>query len=166
MKIIYCHHANRLKRNPPSQNDDITNLGKKDAKIVAKLFKEMNLSKSIKAIYSSKFFRCTKTAKIINKYLNVPIIIDDRLNEYRSNKGETWVDTQNRTTSLLKEIIAKYEDDECVICVTSGINIAPFISLAYNVPTSDTTPFLGIPSCCPIGFDYLKTRIINKENQI
>ncbi|NCB48482.1 MAG: hypothetical protein EOM55_02520 [Clostridia bacterium] len=156
MRIIYCHHANRLKGNPPSQDDDITNIGKKDAKIVAKLFKEMNSSIIIKAIYSSEFFRCTKTANLINKYLNVPIIIDERLNEYRSNKGETWVNTQNRITSLLKEIIAKFEDDECVICVTSGVNIAPFISLAYNIPNSEETPFLGVPSCCPIGFDYSK----------
>ena len=36
MKVIYCHHAHRNKSNPPSQNDDITKIGEKDADIVVK----------------------------------------------------------------------------------------------------------------------------------
>ena len=37
MKIIYVHHAHRKMGNPPSQDDDITKLGKQDAKLVGEL---------------------------------------------------------------------------------------------------------------------------------
>ena len=37
MKIIYIHHAHRQKGFPPSQNDDITQLGEQDANLVAEL---------------------------------------------------------------------------------------------------------------------------------
>ena len=63
MELIFVHHAMRKFGNPRSQEDDITELGEKDAKVVAELFAVAN-KKNIKAIYTSPFKRCLKTAQI------------------------------------------------------------------------------------------------------
>lgn len=157
MKIIYVHHAHRKKGNPPSQNDNITKIGEKDANIVADLFEAFKAEGNIKAIYTSEFLRCTKTASIINKNVGVPIIIEPRLNEHGSNAGETWLDTQTRIKAALKEIVFNSTDDnDAVVCVTSGINLSVFIALAFNVPINEKLPFVGVPSCSPVMFEMKK----------
>lgn len=156
MKILYVHHGNRKLGNPPTQNDDLTEIGYKDCELVAELLNNKSVKDNIKAIYTSDFFRCKKTAEIINKYLNVPIMEDSRLNEFQSIENEQWVDLQNRVSMCIDDIIQKYNDDDIIVCVTSGINIVSFINKAYNLQSSNDAPFLGIPSCCPIIFDYKK----------
>ncbi|MBO4726148.1 MAG: histidine phosphatase family protein [Clostridia bacterium] len=156
MKILYVHHGNRKLGNPPTQNDDLTEIGYKDCELVAELLNNKTVKDNIKAIYTSDFFRCKKTAEIINKYLNVPIMEDSRLNEFKSIENEQWVDLQNRVSMCIDDIIQKYNNDDIVVCVTSGINIVSFINKAYNLQSSNDAPFLGIPSCCPIIFDYKK----------
>ncbi len=156
MYIIYCHHANRQKGNPPSQQDDITDLGVQDAKLFGELLKKSTDKVKVKAIYTSEFLRCTKTADLINQHIKAPVIVDARLNEHGSNFGESWLDTQTRITRLLDEIIDQYEDKDYVICVTSGVNIAPFISKAYGLQPTPNTPYLGVPTCSPIIFEYKK----------
>ena len=66
MKIIYVHHALRQVGNPPSQDDKIQPLGIQDAETTAELLKIMSdKSKStFKAIYTSPYYRCAKTAEI------------------------------------------------------------------------------------------------------
>ena len=137
MEIMYCHHGNRKINNTPNQNDGLTELGIQDCEIVNKLLNQVKNKKNIKCIYTSKFFRCTKTAQIINKFLNIPIIIDSRLDEFKSIENETWIDCQNRIMNFLKEIIEKHNNSDFVICVTSGVNIAGFINLAYNLTASN-----------------------------
>ena len=156
MKILYIHHGNRKLGNPPTQNDDLTEIGYKDCELVAELLNNKRVKDNIKAIYTSNFFRCKKTAEIINKYLNVPIMEDSRLNEFKSIENEQWVDLQNRVSMCIDDIIQKYNNDDIVVCVTSGINIVSFINKAYNLQSSNDAPFLGITSCCPIIFDYKK----------
>ncbi|MBQ3494441.1 MAG: histidine phosphatase family protein [Clostridia bacterium] len=155
MKIIYVHHGNRQVGNPPTQNDDLTPLGYEDCNLVAELLNNEKTKQHIKAIYTSPFFRCHKTAEIINKHLNTQIINDDRLNEFQS-KNESWLDAQNRITDCLNHIINTYSNDDIIICVTSGVNVGAFICKAYNIKPSPNTPFLGIPSCSPIIFDFEK----------
>ena len=158
MKIIYCHHANRKKGTEFSQDDDITLLGEKDANLVRELLETANAKNPISAIYSSKFFRCTKTANIINTNLNLPIILDERLNEKDYNGKEEWKDCQERVKSALLDIIKKHENHETVLVVTSGVNISAFINLAYGLESSNNHPFLAISMCCPIMFDYDKSK--------
>ena len=73
MNIIYCHHAQRNRGTIPSQDDDITALGEQDAKLFAEMLKNEDDVK-ISKIYTSPFFRCRKTAEIINTHIGVPII--------------------------------------------------------------------------------------------
>ena len=158
MKIVYVHHGNRKRSNPPTQNDDLTEIGYKDCELTAELFNNEGIRKNIKAIYTSPYFRCRKTAEIINKHLNVNIINDDRLNEFVEASGESWTDVQNRIIDILDEIVEKYNDDDIVICVTSGVNVAGFIVKAFGLNASQETPFLAIPSCSPIMFNFKKDK--------
>lgn len=158
MKIIYCHHANRKKGNPPGPNNDITNLGKQDAKLIAKLLKNVNVKNKISAVYTSPFLRCHKTATIINKHVNAPIILDERLNEKDYLGKEDWVDCQNRIKSALIDILKKHDNSETIVVVTSGVNIASFINLAYGIEASQNAPYLGVSMCCPILFNIDKDK--------
>jgi len=167
MRIIYVHHALRQKGNPPSQDDKIQPLGLQDAEIVAELMKMMSEYSNIKAIYTSPYFRCAKTAEIINKHINVPIYEEPRFNEFNKvfdviegnktiTKTESWVDCQIRIRNAIKDIVNQYDDRDTVICVTSGVNITAFISLAFKIQPNENLPFPLVPSCSPIGFDIDK----------
>ena len=156
MKIIYVHHGNRAKCNPPSQTDDLTPLGVEDCKIVGRLLDDENIKSNLKAIYTSPILRCRKTAEIINKNLNAPIIEDVRLNEFGSVPHETWLELQARIAQFLDEIVVKFDESDIVICVTSGVNLVGFINKAYHLSPSSTAPFFLIPSCSPIMIEYKK----------
>ena len=156
MKIIYCHHALRQIKGKPTQEDDITLLGEEDAKLVSQIFALGSKKENFKAIYTSNFFRCEKTANIINDKLNLPIIFDSRLNEFGSVENENWLDLQNRVREVLKEIVFKYNDDDTVICVTSGVNIVAFMSVIFGLKPDEKAPFVGVPSCSPMIFKITK----------
>ena len=170
MKIIYVHHALREKGNPPTQEDGIQPLGIKDAETTAELLKGMSerSKSSFRAIYTSPYFRCAKTAEIINKHINLPIYEELRFNEFNKvfeviqggksiTQTETWTECQTRIREAIKDIVNQYDDNDAVICVTSGVNITAFIGLAYKIPASDNLPFPWVPSCSPIGFDIDKS---------
>lgn len=154
MKIIFIHHALRDTKNGFNQNNKLEKLGVLDAKICAKLLKQASLKGiTIQSIYTSNFNRCITTAKLVNKYIKVPIIEDARLNEFKSVENETWLDLQNRVRDCLYDIVFNHSDSDTVICVTSGVNIVSFISLAFNLQPNENYPFLGISSCSPIIFN-------------
>ena len=153
MKIIYIHHGHRKCGNPAGPDDALTILGYKDCQLVAELLDIMPHKQQIKAIYTSPYFRCKKTAEIINQNLNLKIIEDERLNEYNFST-ETWLFAQTRITECIEDIIKQYKEDDYVICVTSGMNVGPFITKAYGLKPSPTAPKLGVPSCSPIVFEY------------
>ena len=150
MKIFYVHHANREIKGKPTQEDSITEIGEKDAKIMANTFAQLRDKFDIKAIYTSPFLRCKKTAEIINLEIKVPIYEDARLNK------ETWADCQKRTMSFLKETVYKYGNNDTVLCVTSGVNLTGFIAVAYKLEPNENLPFPIVASCSPIGFEITK----------
>ena len=167
MKIFYVHHALRDMGNPPSQEDDILPLGEEDANIVAESLNDLSKKLNFKAIYTSPYLRCKKTSLIINKYIKVPIYDEPRFNEFNNVfnavKGkaldsgeETWCECQLRIRSAIKDIVDAYNDNDTVICVTSGVNITAFISLAFGVDPSNKLPFPIVMGCSPICFDINK----------
>ena len=170
MKIIYVHHALREKGNPPTQEDGIQPLGIKDAKTNTEILKGMSqrTKTTYRAIYTSPYYRRAKTAEIINKYMNLPIYEEPRFNEFKNvfeviengknvTKTETWLQCQTRIREAIKDIVEKYDDNDTVICVTSGVNITAFIGLAYKIPANENMPFPWVPSCSPIGFEIDKS---------
>ena len=165
MKIIYVHHGLRNRGNPPSDNDGLLDLGKKDAENVAEfLLIAKSKGQNIKAIYTSPYRRCKETADIINKHLQVEIIDEPRFNEFQGAvSGETWVECLERIQSGIYDIVKNYEESDTVVCVTSGVNISAFISLAYKIPISEKIPFPAVPSCSPIGFEIDEKCFIKKR---
>ena len=157
MKIFYVHHALRNIGNPPTQEDGLKELGIKDANIVADIFEDGKRYMNVKAIYTSPFYRCKETSRLINKNLNVPIIEDERLNEcgsvYYGERKETWEECQKRIIESIKDIVFKYDEKDTVICVTSGVNLTAFICVAYGIEPNSKLPFPLVPSCSPIGFE-------------
>ena len=160
MQIIYVHHGHRAKGFPRSQDEGLTEIGQKDTELVAELLKDLKGKSNPKAIYTSQFFRCTKTAENINKHLSLPIIVDTRLDEFESIKGETWTDLLNRVIESLKDIIKKHDNNDTVIVVTSGVNLSAFICLNFGLTPSENIPMLAVPSCSPIGFNFDKEKFI------
>ncbi len=157
MKIFYVHHAERKIIGKPSQEDTLTEQGEKDAEIMSNAFVKLRDKMDIKAIYTSQFFRCKRTTQIINKKLKVPIYVDARLDEFKSVDNETWTDCQKRTISLIKEIVNKYDENDVVLCVTSGVNLTAFVAAAYKLQPNEQMPFPLVTTCSPIGFEISKT---------
>lgn len=159
MKIIYVHHAERniTKQHNDKryrQLEDITKNGIKDAKLLSNIFKD----KKITAIYTSTYIRCTHTAKILNRYNKVPMYYDERFNE-KTNE-ETKTEFLKRNISAIEDIVKKYNDDDTIVCVTSGVNLTAFICYFYNInPTENIIYTQGI-NCSPINF-YINTNKID-----
>ena len=152
MKTIYFHHAERNVRKNVSdelrQLDGITRNGKKEAKLLGKRFKNNN--RNVVAIYTSPYLRCKLTANLINMYLNVPIIEDQRINEW--NKNETKYEFLKRNIEFLKEKDNEYKSNETIICITSGVNLTAFICYFYNIKPTEEIPLVQAFGCSPVNF--------------
>ena len=148
MKIIYMHHAEREIDNSISkQEQDITKRGIEEAKNIAERLKKRN---DIRAIYSSTYKRCIHTSELINKYLNVPIILESRFNEM--NKDETKKEFIMRNIHALDDLNDKYGQDDTIICVTSGVNLTAFICYFYDIKVTDNITLCQGFSISPINF--------------
>lgn len=177
MKVFFVHHALREKGNPPSDKDGLKPLGVNDAKVTAELLKDISAKNKIVAIYTSPYYRCRKTADIINGALNVPIYEETRFNEFENifavlsgkeieSGTESWVDCQVRVMSAIKDIVNTYEENDVVVCVTSGANITAFVNLAYGIEPREDSPLPWIPSCSPIGFNIEKSNFKEFEREL
>ena len=149
MNIIYMHHAERdIKNNNPElkQFDDITARGIQEAELLAEKFKTRNIT----AIVTSPYLRCKHTAEIINKYHNSKIIEDERFNEM--NPGEEWEDLLKRNMAAIDSIINSYQDDDTIICITSGVNFSAFVCYFYNITPTNDIPWSQAGAISPIIF--------------
>lgn len=153
MRIIYVHHAEReIGENHHDlvlkQLEDITDNGIKEAEFLALKFKNNN--QNVKAIYTSPYLRCTHTADILNKYLSVEIIEDERFNEMKN--GEEWKQLLTRNMEAIDDIVDKYDNDDAIICVTSGVNLSAFICYFYNIEPTNNVPWSQAVNLSPINF--------------
>ena len=157
MRIIYMHHAERAigpNHNDPilRQEEDITETGIKEADLMGQEFKQNNNKYNIKAIVSSPYKRCIHTAEVINKYLNVPIIEDERFNEAQSKEEMQSGDLWKRNMDAIEDIVKKYDIDDDILVITSGVNLTGFICYFYNIdPTSKPAVAQGT-FCSPVNF--------------
>lgn len=143
-----------------SQEDDLTENGIKDAELVSELL----ANEKITAIYTSNFYRCKKTAQIINRSLNVPIIEEPRFNEVGSYEGEEWKECLERNIEAIDNIVNKYNDDATILCVTSGINLSAFVCWNLEAKPHKNFPFMGATNCAPIEF-YFPSKITFRERK-
>lgn len=156
MKIVYIHHAERDKSSDAEWGsfertfDDITEIGKKQAELLAQRLKNEKIS----AIVSSPYLRCMHTAEIINKYHDLKIKEDSRFNEIQ--KDEDWVSLLKRNMEAIDEIVKSHSDDEVILCVTSGVNISAFICYIYNIVPSNDVPWSQAYDISPVIFNIKK----------
>lgn len=148
MQILYVHHAERdhFNKSVDRQMQDITENGIIESNLLAEKLKHVN----IKAIYTSSYLRCIHTAEIINQYNNAPIIKEDRFNEMKT--GETWKEFSLRNMDAIDDIIKKHHEDDFIICVSSGVNISPFIYYFNNIEPSNDSPKMQAVTISPILF--------------
>lgn len=148
MKILYVHHAerDRLNKSVERQFQDITENGITEAELLANKLKDFNIT----AIYTSPYLRCIHTAEIINKYNKVPIYKENRFNEMESS--ETWKEFQTRNMKAIDDIIKKHNDNDFIICVTSGVNLSAFIDYFTKLEPSNNNPVIQGITISPVLF--------------
>ena len=151
MKIIYMHHAERNigkdHLNPElRQLEDITDIGIQEAELLSKRLENQNIT----AIVTSPYLRCKHTAEIINKYHNVPIIEDERFNEM--NRGEEWKSLLSRNMAAIDDIVNSYNEEDTIICITSGVNFSAFVCYFYGIEPSNSVPWSQAVDISPINF--------------
>lgn len=149
MKVIYIHHAYRDRTLLINQEQGITEDGKKEAEIFST--KIETIKDEISAIYSSSYRRCVLTAEIINEKLEKEIILDERLNEKRTD--EEKVEFLNRNIEFLNELKQKHGDEETVVCVTSGVNLTAFICAHMKIQPNVNIQYVQALSCSPVKFE-------------
>ena len=137
MKIIYIHHAERdhSNKNIPRQEQDITKDGIEEAKLLAKKLPLITPT----AIYTSPYKRCVHTADILNENTKTPVILDERLNEWNSGT-ETFKEFLQRNMDCIDYITKKYNNDDVVLCVTSGVNLSAFMCYFTGVEAAADSP--------------------------
>ena len=147
MQILYVHHADRDRNNKhiDRQQQDITENGIKDANLLAEKLKELNIN--ITAIYTSPYLRCKQ---IINKYHQTKIIEEPKFNEM--NNSETWKEFSLRNMEGIDNIIKKHNENDFIICVSSGVNLSPFIYYFNNINPTNDSPKIQALTTSPVLF--------------
>ena len=158
MKIIYMHHAERnISKNHNDsklrQFEDITEIGIQEAELLSERLKNQNIT----AIITSPYLRCKHTAEIINKYHNSPLIEDDRFNEM--NSGEEWKSFLKRNMKAIDSVVNNYNNDDTIICVTSGVNLSAFVCYFYSIEPANNVPWCQAGDISPVNFVTSKNQL-------
>lgn len=160
MKVYFMRHAqmtynvNGLINCDPKKKIGLTEIGKKEAIEIAGQFKIIPFD----IIFVSQFLRTKQTAEIINKYHNVKIKVDKRLNEFNigfegqsievyrktaqnsgvnkyaykiDDKHESFLDAKNRISNFLSDL--KKEKHETVLVITHEVGVKMAYSLIKKV---------------------------------
>lgn len=149
MNIVYVHHAERDIHNTSvfRQDQDITEDGKAEAELLSRKMSIIHPT----AIYTSPYKRCVHTSEILNQEVQIPIIYDERLNEYDSGR-ETFKEFLERNMNCISDIILKYHEDDTVLCVTSGVNLSAFMCYFSGRKASGDSPRCQGLSISPVLF--------------
>lgn len=149
MNIVYIHHAERdiHNKNVPRQEQDITEDGKIEAALLSKKVENIHPT----AIYTSPYKRCVHTSEILNQKVQIPIIYDERLNEYDFGH-ETFKEFLERNMNCISDIIGKYDEDDTVLCVTSGVNLSAFMCYFSGCDARGDSPRCQGLSISPVLF--------------
>ena len=145
------HHADRNTKDGGSQENSITDFGVQEATVIGGMLKKV----PVKTIYSGEYIRYKQTVELINKHIKAPVVVDNRLNEW-SSKTESRKTLQKRTHAFLKEVIAKHNDEDIIICMTSGVNLYYFITFFNKCKPIKGFIHAQARGVCPIFFVYKK----------
>ena len=65
---------------------------------------------------------------------------------------ETWKEFQERHIKALDEIIEKHNDDDFIICISSGVNLSAFIYYFTKKEPSNDNPWIQALTISPVLF--------------
>ena len=82
--------------------------------------------------------------------------MDERLNEY-DYCHETFKEFLERNMICISEIVEKYDDNDTVLCVTSGINLSAFMCYFSGREARGDSPRCQGLSISPVLFSTDKT---------
>ena len=132
-----------LVRHGEDKNDNLTKLGKKQIKLLAKTFKNTKFD----AFYSSPLNRCLQTSNIINKTTKCNIVVDDRIKERfkldhkpKTDHEKDWynnylnLDFESKTLECCKDFFARvfsFLDDVCKNKKQSNVLVVAHSALSY-----------------------------------
>ena len=68
------------------------------------------------------------------------------------NYGEEWKNLLKRNIEAIDDIVKTYNDDDTIICVTSGVNFSAFVCYFYNIEPTNDTPWSQAGDISPIIF--------------
>ena len=149
MIITYMHHADRDMSKGRSQDNPITKLGIKEASAIGEIISTKKTD--ITCIYTGDYIRYRQTNELINKFVQAPIIVDSRLNEIDCNGKEY----ERRLHEFLRDIIAKHNNDDMIVCMTSGVALGCFMSFFFKEPIKGFEYAQGA-TVSPVLFGYDK----------
>jgi len=148
MKIVLVRHG---KHEIETHNGKLLNEGKKQARLLAKKFKKIQ----IKDIYSSDLKRAEETAKILEKELKIPVVTTSVLREWpreilKKDKIGWKKEYQNqfkRLNKFLNEITKNRKEDVIVMVVAHGQLNKLIMAIMLNIDIKRATPFMQDNSC-------------------
>ncbi len=166
MKIYLARHGQSnynvlgLCNADPAKNVHLTEKGLQQARVLAEKLKNI----SIEHIFVSELRRTKQTADIINKFHNLPIQVDSRLNDNRSgyegrpasnyysaleragnkwivsfNDGESLIDVKNRVKSFIDEL--RVQEYQSVLVITSKVIVQFFCGLLKGLTDEQAWDF-------------------------
>jgi broad specificity phosphatase PhoE len=173
MKVYLVRHGEtnynvlNIHNDDPAVDVHLTETGIKQAEKLADMLKEI----SVEHIFVSELTRTQQTAKIINKYHQLEITIDKRLNDNKSgyegqpdsvhheqlgklqdpwsasfNGGESLNDVWSRIESFI-DYLKDQHYKTCVV-VTSSIIVQYFKAIAEDMPIEDAEKYLVTIGSC------------------
>ena len=152
MLIVYMHHADRDLSKGQNQDNPITEHEKREADAIGDIFGTRKFP--VTCIYTGDYVRYHQTNELINKHLQVPIYNDSRLNEIDC----TGKEYEKRIHNFIHDIIVKHNNDEIVICMTSGVALTCFMSYFMKEPIKGFSYAQGT-TVSPVNFCYDKDYI-------
>ena len=68
------------------------------------------------------------------------------------NSGEEWEHLLKRNIAAIDDIVNSYEDDDTIICITSGVIFSAFVCYFYNIKPTNDVPWSQAGDILPIIF--------------
>ena len=68
------------------------------------------------------------------------------------NTGETWREFSIKNMQGINDIVKKHNDNDFIICVSSGVNLSPFIYYFNNIEPNNDSPKIQALTTSPVLF--------------
>ena len=176
MRICFIRHAEDKERkdNGTFEDTKLTTFGKKILRQTIKYYDDENIA----AVYSSPNIRAIKSAEIIAKRYNVPLIVEENLRErkkfnyvvgsddekefwdnylnysYKTDKFETCKEFIDRNFEVFDKIKKAHNDlNQNVIIVGHSATLYALNTYFNGIPKDNQIVWMQCGNCCMVKFE-------------